>query len=444
MILVGNQRGGARDLAKHLQKDENERVELDELRGFASDNLDDALQESYAISRATKCKQHLFSLSINPPKNEEASKDDFRNAIEKAEDRLRLNDQPRAIVFHEKYGDDGELRRHAHAVWCRIDAENMKAIQLSFSKQKMQEVSKELYIEHNWTMPKGHLNKELTDKRNFTLSEWQQAKRAGKDPKQQKTMFQDTWAISDSKESFANALKEQGYILAKGDRRSFVAVDHEGEVYSVSRWVGIKAKQVRERMSDDVGLPNVTKAHEQAGKMVADRLKELRIEEARQVKQRQEKLNVERERKQEQHRREQEQIAKEQAARETRAAQERLDRLRTGLWGLLDRVTGLRKRTLELNAQEEIRAKERDQRERQTAEEEQKYVQENLQRKVDMDKEQYIKTQQELRQDVKSIEEPFNDRSTLNKENYIREQQKESLQETTQISHDQSGLDIEG
>lgn len=435
MILVGNQRGGARDLAKHLQKDENERVELDELRGFASDNLDDALLESHAISRATKCKQHLFSLSINPPKNEEVSKEDLRKAISKAEDRLRLNDQPRAIVFHEKYGDDGELRRHAHAVWCRINTDEMKAVQLSFSKQKMQEVSKELYIEHNWTMPKGHLNKELTDKRNFTLSEWQQAKRAGKDPKQQKAMFQDTWAISDTKESFANALKEQGYILAKGDRRGFVAVDHQGEVYSVSRWVGTKAKQVRERMGNDEGLPNVTKAHEEAGQMVADRLKELRIEQAHQVKERQEKFNAERERKREQHRREQEQIAKEQAAREAREAQERLDRLRTGLWGLLDRVTGLRKRTLELNVQEEIRAKERDQKERQTAEEEQKYVQENLQRKVDMDKEQYIKTQQELRHDVRTIEQNFNDKSTQSKEDYIKEQQERSTQ---QIKHNVS------
>lgn len=429
MILVGNQRGGARDLAKHLQKDENEHVELDELRGFASDNLDDALQESYAISRATKCKQHLFSLSLNPPKNEEASKENFRNAIEKAEDRLRLNDQPRAIVFHEKYGDDGELRRHAHAVWCRINTEEMKAVQLSFSKQKMQEVSKELYIEHNWTMPKGHLNKELTDKRNFSLSEWQQAKRAGKDPKQQKTMFQDTWAISDSKESFANALKEQGYILAKGDRRGFVAVDHEGEAYSISRWVGIKAKQVRERIGDEVDLPNVTKAHEQAGMMVVDRLKELRIEEARQVKERQEKLIAERERKQETQRQEQEQIAKDQSARETQEAQERLDRLRTGLWGLLDRVTGLRKRTLELNAQEEKRAKERDQREQQIAEEKQKYIQDNMQRKVDMDKEQYIKTQQNLRQDVREIEQNFNDKSEQTKEEYIKEQQERPKQQ---------------
>lgn len=440
MILVGNQRGGARDLAKHLQKDENERVELDELRGFASDNLDDALQESYAISRATKCKQHLFSLSINPPRNEEVSKEDFRKAISKAEERLRLNDQPRAIVFHEKYGDDGELRRHAHAVWCRIDTDNMKAVQLSFSKQKMQEVSKSLYIEHNWTMPKGHLNKELTDKRNFTLAEWQQAKRAGKDPKQQKTMFQDTWAVSDTKESFANALKEQGYILAKGDRRGFVAVDHEGEVFSVSRWVGIKAKQVRERMGNDEGLPSVNKAHVQAGMMVAERLKELRIEEARQVKQRQEKLNVERERKQEQHRREQEQIAKEQAARETREAQERLDRLRTGLWGLLDRVTGLRKRTLELNTQETIRAKERDNQEREAIAEKQKYIQKNMQSKVDTDKEQYIKKQRELRQDVREIEQKFNDTSTQSKEDYIKEQQ-EQRQEPEHHARDDPSLD---
>ena len=352
-----------------------------------------------------------------------------------------LNNQPRAIVFHEKYGDDGELRRHAHAVWCRINTENMKAVQLSFSKQKMQEVSKELYIEHNWTMPKGHLNKELTDKRNFTLSEWQQAKRTGKDPKQQKTMFQDTWAVSDSKESFSNALKEQGYILAKGDRRGFVAVDHEGEVYSVSRWVGIKAKQVRERMGNDESLPNVTKAHEQAGTMVADRLKELRVEEARQVKERQEKLNAERERKQEQHEREQEQIAKEQTARQAREAQERLDRLRTGLWGLLDHLTGLRKRTLELNAQEEMRAKKRDEKESQAVERNQIAVQDALQRKADLDKAQYIKTQQELRQDVRGIEQNFNETSIQRKENYIKEQRERSMPQFLERNRDDLSLE---
>lgn len=67
MILVGNQRGNAKNLALHLLKEDNERVNVHELRGFCSDNLVSAFNESYAMSRATKCKQHLFSLSLNPP-----------------------------------------------------------------------------------------------------------------------------------------------------------------------------------------------------------------------------------------------------------------------------------------------------------------------------------------------------------------------------------------
>ena len=128
MILVGNQRGGARDLAQHLMKTENERVEVAELRGFVAEDLDGAFQESYAISRATQCKQHLFSLSLNPPKGAEVSNAQFMDAVTRAESKLGLSGQPRAVVFHEKRGDDGELRRHAHAVWSRIDVDDMKAV----------------------------------------------------------------------------------------------------------------------------------------------------------------------------------------------------------------------------------------------------------------------------------------------------------------------------
>ena len=67
MILHGNQRGGAKDLALHLLKTENEHVEVHELRGFVSDNLVSALNEVYAVSRGTKARQFLFSLSLNPP-----------------------------------------------------------------------------------------------------------------------------------------------------------------------------------------------------------------------------------------------------------------------------------------------------------------------------------------------------------------------------------------
>lgn len=64
MILVGNQRGGGGDLARHLMKQENERVEVAELRGFLANDLDGAFRETHAISRGTQCSQYLFSLTV--------------------------------------------------------------------------------------------------------------------------------------------------------------------------------------------------------------------------------------------------------------------------------------------------------------------------------------------------------------------------------------------
>ena len=67
-----------------------------------------------------------------------------------------------------------------------------------------------------------------------------------------------------------HALAEQGYILAKGDRRGFVAVDRNGEVYSVSRWVGVKTKDVRTRLGVTDGLPRVDEALLQFEAQVSD------------------------------------------------------------------------------------------------------------------------------------------------------------------------------
>lgn len=109
MILKGSQRGGSRQLALHLLNDiENDHVTLHELRGFVAQDLQGALAEAYAVSLGTRCKQFLFSLSLNPPKDGEAGIDELVSAADAAEERLGLQGQPRAIVVHEKQG-----RRHA-------------------------------------------------------------------------------------------------------------------------------------------------------------------------------------------------------------------------------------------------------------------------------------------------------------------------------------------
>jgi len=206
MILVGNQRGGARDLARHLLKDENDHVYVHELRGFASETLPEALNEAYAVSRGTRCKQFLFSLSLNPPQGESVRTEVFEGAIDRAEEKLGLSGQPRAIVFHEKEG-----RRHCHVVWSRIDTDAMKAVPLPYSKLRLRDVSRELYLENGWTMPRGLMNAKERDPRNFSLAEWQQAKRQGRGPREIKSTFQDCWATSDTQATFANALSERGY-----------------------------------------------------------------------------------------------------------------------------------------------------------------------------------------------------------------------------------------
>ncbi|WP_299867968.1 hypothetical protein [uncultured Roseobacter sp.] len=105
MILNGNQRGGGLKLAAHLMNVvENDHVEVHELRGFCSQTLRGALQETDAVAKGTQCKQYLFSLSLSPPETERVPIAEFGAAVAEVEKKLGLVGQPRAIVFHEKNG----------------------------------------------------------------------------------------------------------------------------------------------------------------------------------------------------------------------------------------------------------------------------------------------------------------------------------------------------
>ncbi|MEM8987403.1 MAG: relaxase [Pseudomonadota bacterium] len=373
MILVGNQRGGAKDLAQHLlNARDNERVEVHELSGFMSDTLTGALNEAYAVSRGTKCKQFLFSLSLNPPKDADVSPEAFEKAVDQAGDKLGLTNQPRAIVFHEKKGRDGVMRRHCHAVWSRIDADEMKAVPLPFHKRKLQDVSRDLFLEHGWDMPNGHLNPLERDPLNFSLAEWQQAKRAGKDPKVTKALIQTCWNQSDSKTAFSAALRERGYILAQRDRRGFVAVDYQGEVYAIARSVGIKTKEVGARLGSLEGLPSKQDAQAQAAQIIADRLKTLHKEEEAHQRRTQGRAEAAQLRKAKEQKAETQRLKSEQDSRTQQEKERRESKLRGGLWGLWDRLTGKRAKTLEQNRIEISQSNKRDQEQKQQLAEMQK------------------------------------------------------------------------
>ncbi len=267
MILVASQRGNAGELARHLLKEENDHVTVHELRGFVSDDLSEAFREAQAIAKGTKCQQFLFSLSINPPEDKIVCEQDLVDAANLIEDRLGLTYQPRAIVFHEKQG-----RRHAHVVWSRIKAETMTAITMSHYKNKCCQLSKELFLTHGWVLPKGLEDRSLSDPSNFSREEWQQALRAGRDVRELKACLRQCWQGSDDQKSLEAALETRGFVLAKGDRRGVVAVDYLGEVYALARYAGVKAKDVKARISDNSKLPSIIEAKDRFRARISPRL----------------------------------------------------------------------------------------------------------------------------------------------------------------------------
>ena len=336
MILKGSQRSGGSQLALHLLKtDENEHVEVHEVSGFMSDTPMEAFNEAYAISRGTKCKQFLFSLSLSPPEKESVPVEVFEKAIADIENKLGLSGQPRVVVFHEKEG-----RRHAHCVWSRIDVKEMKAVHMSHFKLKLRDISRELYLEHGWQMPRGLVNSKERNPLNFTQAEWQQAKRIKQDPRAIKEAFQDCWAISDSRTAFTNALEERGYYLAKGDRRGFIAVDWRGEIYAISRWVGVKVKDVKAKLGSPDDLPSVEDIHQQLAEKFADKLQHFVAEATSSHEKTESRLKKKRQTLASHHRQEREHLKRKLASRRQQETQTRSFKLPTSLKALWFRVTG--------------------------------------------------------------------------------------------------------
>ena len=360
MILKASQRGGAKQLGLHLlRQDDNEHVEVHEVRGFVSEDVVGALKEAHAVSQGTRCKQFLFSVSFNPPETEQVGTETFEQAIDRVEAKTGLAGQPRVIVFHEKDG-----RRHAHAVWSRIDAERMTAVNLPHFKLKLRDISRELYLEHDWKMPRGLMNSEARDPRNFSLAEWQQAKRMGKNARHVKAMMQECWAVSDSRAAFEQALSERGFILAKGDRRVHVAVTHEGEVLSVARSICKRTTDVRAKLGAPSGLPSVDDARAQMGKDMTQAFNR-HVREARdQHNQQREKLERQRQTMTAQHRSERLKLDAGQKARWEAENRARSERLNKGLRGLWDRLTGRHAKIIADNQREADAALQRDREQR--------------------------------------------------------------------------------
>jgi hypothetical protein len=155
----------------------------------------------------------------------------------------------------------------------------MRSINISHYKVKLRDLSRQLFLEHGWDMPRGLEDQRLRDPLSFTRAEWQQAKRIGLDPKELKAVFRKAWESSDNRAAFEQALAERGFVLAQGDRRAFVAVDYRGEVYGIARKTGVKVKEVAAKLGDPTELPSVDTVKAEIASRMTGKIREF-IEQA--------------------------------------------------------------------------------------------------------------------------------------------------------------------
>ena len=252
MVIKGNSVKGAVALAKHLGRlDTNERRNtVLELKGVAAEDLRGALREMEAVASGNpNCEKPLYHASINSRAEERMTEEQKLKAVDRLEKELGLTGQARAIVVHEK--NDG--REHTHIVWARVRSDDLRVISDSHNYRSHELVARELEREFGHQRVQGvHVERDGAPRPERTPNhrEHQQAERTGIKPKEARDQLTQLWRSTDSAESFKAALEDRGWILARGDRRDFVAINRFGGVHSLSRRIeGVTAKDIRERFA---------------------------------------------------------------------------------------------------------------------------------------------------------------------------------------------------
>lgn len=230
----------------------------------------------------------------------------------------------------------------------------------------------------------------------------------GKNARDVKGQLQECWAISDSKAALESAMAEKGYWLARGDRRKFVAVSHEGDVVSLSRYTGKKNKEIIARLGEPETCRTIedTKAH--IAQEMSPTFERLINETHAQYERRSSTLNTKREAMVTRQRAERDMLKKQQEERWTRETQDRANRLNKGLRGLWDRLSGTHKRTLVENQKAAEQAKHRDQQEREDRKQRQLQERQQLQKQLDAQREKHDQTRVDLLQAQQKLKERNN------------------------------------
>lgn len=243
-----------------MNAQDNELVEVKEMRGFTSQDVKGAFQEIDIIAAGTRVKNPFYHASINPRADEHLTPEQWNTAVDTLEKNLGLDGHARFQIEHVKEG-----REHRHIIWNRLD-ENLKLTSDSFTYQAHDKTRRELeqLFDHEPTpatpQPSQRRSREFAEWENFRGSQ------TGIPPQQVKEEITALFHASDSGVAFQSALEHSGYTLCRGDKRDTLCViDSAGSSHALVRRIdGIRTAELRQFMADidPHTLPSVKEATE--------------------------------------------------------------------------------------------------------------------------------------------------------------------------------------
>lgn len=259
MVIRGSTRGNGKQLAGYLLSEkENERVTILNVAGkenASGEDLHYTLLEMSLLSELSKSEKGLYHAQINPAYGEDKtmSAADWNKAADILARELKLENQKRVIVLHEKND-----RIHAHVVFQRYDQVQGKIISDSFSRlaQDRARQTMEQVFNHERTPGRSR-------------------------PQDMKRTLSDLWHSSKDGQEFVKAAKAAGYTITDGYKieggreRPFGVIDDKGRSYDLMRQLidkepkgqakesHVKTKAARERL-DGVQLPKEKEAQREA------------------------------------------------------------------------------------------------------------------------------------------------------------------------------------
>ena len=269
MIIKGNPAGNVGFWGKHLGRDDtNERAEVMEIRGLLSEDLPGALKEMAAIAAQSRSGGNfMYQANINP--DQPLTAEQWREAVDTLEKNLGLEGHQRVVVEHEKADENGELRTHRHVIWNRVDVDTLRVADMGGNWLTHMRTARELENSFDHTpTPRPPIGERTPGQE---LWEIRAAERSGITPQEVRQELTELWRTTATGQEFKEAAEDRGYLLAKGDRRDFCIIDQTGDVHSLARRLdGVKAKDVRERMTDidRDSLPTVAEARDEQRNIV--------------------------------------------------------------------------------------------------------------------------------------------------------------------------------